>query len=133
MRVEHTNGSLEYRTLTITVNPKTTAGTSWIVSSLYGNQVPIPGTTMTAYFGDNGSFSANGGCNTFQGGYTENNGAVAIGPLAGTQMSCGQSVDTQEQTYLAALAAARTFVIRQSQLILFDSGVQEVVRFNFVQ
>ncbi len=133
MRVEHTNGSLEYRTVTITVNPKTTAGTSWVVSALYVNQVPIPGTTMTAYFGDNGGFSANGGCNTYQGSYTENNGAVAIGPLAGTQMSCGQSVDAQEQTYLAALAAARTFVISQSQLILYDSGVQEVVRFNFVQ
>ena len=88
---------------------------------------------MTAYFGSNGSFSANGGCNTYQGTYTENNGAISIGPLAGTQMSCGESVDAQEQAYLAALAAARSFVIQGSQLVLWDSAVQEVVRFNFVQ
>ena len=89
---------------------------------------------MTAYFGNNGSFSANGGCNTYNGTYTENNGAITIGPLAGTRMSCGEPVDAQEQAYLAALAAARTFVISGgTQLVLYDSAVQEVVRFNFVQ
>ena len=133
MRVEHTNGSLEYRSVTIQVNPKTTAGTSWVVASLYVNQVPIPGTMMTAYFGNDGVVSVNGGCNTYSGTYTENSGAISIGPLAGTQRSCGETIDAQEQAYLAALAAARTFVISGTQLVFYDSGVQEVVRFNFVQ
>lgn len=133
MRVQNTDGSVEYRTVTITVQPSNSlVNTSWIVSSLYVNQVPLPGSSLTAFFGGSSSFSASGGCNTYSGAYTVSGSSISIGPLAGTQMSCGEDLDTQEQVYLSALQSATSYAISGSQLMLYDSGGQEVVRFNFL-
>ncbi len=132
MRVQHTDGSTEFRTITINVAPSNNlANTSWLVSSLYVNQIPAPGVTQTAYFGVTNDFTANGGCNNYSGSYTVSGASISIGPLAGTQMSCGESIDSQEQAYLAAISAARTFAINGSQLIMYDGAGAEVARFNF--
>ena len=132
MRVQHTDGSVEFRTVTVSVTPSNNlANTSWVVSSLYVNQVPAPGVIQSAYFGVTGGMSAKGGCNSYSGPYTVSSSSISIGPLAGTQMSCGESVDSQEQVYLSALSAARTFAINGSQLILYDGSGAEVARFNF--
>jgi heat shock protein HslJ len=132
MRVQHTDNSVEFRTVTVTVQPSNSlANTSWFVSSLYVNQVPLPGSSLTAFFSSSGSFSGNGGCNTLNGSYTVSGSSISIGPLASTRMSCGPDLDAQEQAYTSALQSASTYAISGSQLMLFDGAGQEVARFNF--
>ncbi|MDX1413682.1 MAG: META domain-containing protein [Candidatus Promineifilaceae bacterium] len=134
MRVQHTDGSLEFRSVTVQVNPSNNlANTSWTLSALYVNQIPAPGVIQTAYFGVTNDISVNGGCNSYGGTYTVSGSSITIGPLAGTLISCGESVDSQEQAYLSALEAARTFAINGSQLLLYDGGGNEVARFNFAR
>ena len=132
MRVQHTDGTFEFRHATVNVQPSSSlANTSWIVSSLYVNQVPLPGSSLTAFFGSSGDFSGNGGCNTYNGPYTvSGNNNISIGPLAGTQMACIETLNAQEQAYLSALQSATTYVISGSQLILYDGSGLEVARFN---
>jgi heat shock protein HslJ len=98
---------------------------------LYVNQVPLPGTLMSVWFGAGGNASVNGGCNAYNGSYTASGSSLSFGPMAGTQKSCGADIDTQEQTYLSALAATSTYAISGSQLIMYDASAQEVARFNF--
>jgi len=93
--------------------------------------VPIPGSTLSIWFGNGGFASVNGGCNTFSGSYTVSGNTLSFGPLAGTQMSCGEALDTQEQTFLSALGATRTYAISGPQLILYDGSGLEVARLNF--
>ncbi len=132
MRIQHTDGSIEFRAVTVTVNPSNSLGnTSWFVSSLYVNQVPVPGSSMSIWFGGGGNVSVNGGCNSYNGTYTVSGSNLSFGPLAGTRMSCGQTLDTQEQAYLSALGETTTYVISGSQLILYNGSGQEVARFNF--
>lgn len=128
MRILHTDGTVELRAVTVRARPSASlADTSWIVSTLYG-QFPLPGASLKVYFGDSGTLSANGGCNTFSGTYSAGNGTIAIGPLAGTLMSCGEALDMQDQTFTSALEAARTYSIEGSQLTLFDSAALETAR-----
>ncbi len=131
MRVQHADGRVEFRTVTITVQPSTSIeNTSWVVSTLYG-EFPLPGSSPTATFGSSNNFSANGGCNTFNGTYSISGSSISIGPLAGTQMSCGEALDQQEQAYATALQSARSFTIDGSQMTLFDGNGQELLRLIF--
>jgi heat shock protein HslJ len=132
MRIQHMDGSTEFRAVTVTVNPSTSlVNTSWFVSSLYVNQVPLPGTLMSVWFGAGGNASVNGSCNAYNGSYTVSGSSLSFGPMAGTQKSCGADIDTQEQAYLSALAATSTYAISGSQMIFYNAAGQEVARFNF--
>jgi heat shock protein HslJ len=94
------------------------------------NQVPVSDTTITLAFGAQGDLSGNASCNTYNGSYTVNGNLFSVGPLATTRKSCGEDVDGQEKTYLTALRSAATFEISGNQLIIYDAGRQEVLRFN---
>jgi heat shock protein HslJ len=131
LRVQKRDGAVELRQIVIQVvvqNPL--PNTSWALASMYVNQVPLPDKTLTLAFGADGSLSGNGGCNTFNGPYSVSGNVLAIGPLATTLMSCGDDVDQQEQTYLAALQSAATFELSGGQLVIRDAAGQEVLRFN---
>ena len=55
---------------------------------------------------------------------------LAIGPLTATRQSCGEDIDAQEQAYLTALQSATTYTLSGDQLILYDAGINEVLRFD---
>ncbi len=140
LRVLKPDGAVELRQITIKVKatqPPVTpepdnplAGTSWVLSSMYVNQVPIPGTALTLYFAPDLNLSGNGGCNTFGGSYAVDGSSLTIGNLAPTQSSCGEDIDQQESLYLSALQSAASFELSGIQLIVRDGGGQEVLRFN---
>lgn len=133
MRVQLTDGSVQFRQVTVQVNPQNPlANSNWSVARFGGFGVPLPGTSLTASFGGTGTFNANGGCNSYGGTYTINGNNIQIGPLAGTQIACGDDIDQQEALYVTSLQAASRYELRDGGtfLVLFDAGGVELLSFN---
>ena len=131
LRVLLADGTVQVRQLTINVNSTNPpASTSWRVASMYVNQVPIPNTALTASFDTANNVSGSAGCNNYSGPYTVSGNVISIGPLGATNATCGQDIDAQEQVYLTAMQSARTYQLIGTQLILYDSAGQEIIRYN---
>ncbi|MGB3715691.1 MAG: META domain-containing protein [Candidatus Promineifilaceae bacterium] len=131
LRVLLTDGTVQIRQLTITVNSNNPlANSSWRVASMYVNQVPIPNTALTASFDASNGVSGSAGCNNYSGPYSVSGNAISIGPLSSTNATCGADIDTQEQVYMTALQSATSYQLVGSQLVLYDAAGQEVIRFN---
>lgn len=109
------------------VNPL--ANTNWTLAAMNIGQIPLPTTTLTAFFGAEFTFSGNSGCNAFSGGYSLSGSAIAINPLASGLASCGEEVDQQEQQYFSLLRSVTSYELIETQLILYSGG-QEILRFN---
>ena len=72
-----------------------------------------------------------GGCNDYMGKierYTTNE--ILFGPIAGTKMMC-DNIKT-EQAYYNALAATRSYEVKNLSLIFFDEAGNELIRFQKV-
>ena len=131
MKVQKTDGSFETRQVTITVNPgNPLANSNWSLTSMNGNQVPIPGSNPTAFFAAGGQINGFGGCNNFNGSYSAGGNVISISGLNSGRLSCSPELDAQEQDFLAALQSAQTFSLQGNQLIIYDGGGQEILRFN---
>lgn len=68
----------------------------------------------------------NGGCDKSSGPFEVSGGTISIGPLRSTMMACtSAALTTQEQHYLDALQAARTYAVAGPRLELFraDGGI----------
>lgn len=112
------------------VDPAPLEGTLWeLVTYNDGSQAmvsPLNGTRITATFDDAESqVAGSAGCNNYFGGYEVDGNSIAIGPLASTQMFCGdpEGVMEQESQYLAALQSAATFQIIANRLeLISESG-----------
>ena len=96
----------------------------WLVSGVNnGNEavVSVPdGIGATATFHPDGTVEGFAGCNSFSGGYSVDGDTIAIGPLMGTMMSCGETADAFDGQYLTALQAATTWAIVSGALELRD-------------
>ena len=112
--------------------PKDTlSGTSWTATGVNNGTGAVAsvaaGTTITASFGTDGQLSGSGGCNQYSATFTSADGAIVIGPIAGTRMACDPVVSDQETAYFAALDAATTYKVQGSTLELRDdSGALQV-------
>jgi heat shock protein HslJ len=95
---------------------------------------PLPGTNTTARFQD-GQVNGNAGCNNYFGGYEVDGNILSVGPLASTEMFCGnpQGVMDQEYAYLAALGNAAFFEIDGEQLEIADSDGESVLIYNVAE
>jgi heat shock protein HslJ len=83
----------------------------WTVTAfLEGNSVSstISGTDITAAFGEDGTLSGAGGCNTYTATYTTDGTEIEISQPAATQKACAEpaGVMEQEAAYFAALPKA---------------------------
>jgi len=131
MRVVLPDGSVQQQQITVQVaagNPL--AVTNWSLISMGVNQVLVPGTAITAAFNAAGEVSGDASCNTYKGVYTVKGNALTIGPLTTTQQVCDETVNSQEQAYLAAFQSASTFAINGHQLVIYDANNQEILRYN---
>ena len=81
---------------------------------------PLPGTTITATFADDGTLSGSSGCNQYTGSYTLDGGEIEIGPLVATKKACAapEGVMEQEAAYLAVLPTATHFRLDGQSLAL---------------
>lgn len=104
------------------------AGTEWTMVSLHGRPPVSIRDTPTLAFPEASRASGNGGCNQFNGPYTQDGDILRFGPLVSTRRAC---VDTggnrQESEYMGALRTTRSFVISGDELVLRAYG-REVVR-----
>jgi len=129
MRIQRTDGGVETRQVTITVNPgNPLANTYWSLQTLNVNQIPV-GVLQTIRFSAANTTTGSGGCNQFNGPYVVNGQSLRIGPLTSTSMACEDNISTQEQAYLQALQSTTSFEQSGNQLILRDGSGREVARF----
>ena len=73
--------------------------------------------------------SSNSGCNSYNTTYTINGQAITIQMPLSTGALCGDPADSIEQLYLSLLPQAASFEISGNQLILRNSGGQEILRY----
>ncbi len=71
---------------------------------------------------DSGRAQGQGGCNSFSGTYTAEDGTLAFGPLAATRRACPEPAMTQEARFFAALAASKAARIEDGKLVLLDAS-----------
>jgi heat shock protein HslJ len=106
------------------------ANTTWQLQATEVNGFVPAGVSVTAFFSADGSLSGNGGCNSYNSSYTVNGQAITIQmPLASGAL-CGDPADSVEHTYLGLLPQAASFEISGNQLILRNSGGQEILRYS---
>jgi heat shock protein HslJ len=88
----------------------------------------LAGTEVIATFED-GTVSGSTGCNSYGGGYTLDGSAIAIGPVAVTEMACldPAGVMEQEQRYLSFLGDVTGYSVVGEQLWLETDGGRALV------
>ena len=84
---------------------------------------PLPGTEVTAVFGEDGTLAGTAGCNTYRATYEIDGAAITIGEPAATKKACTtpEGVMEQEQAYLAALPRAASYSVEGPKLSLLTA------------
>ena len=101
----------------------------WLLTSLNG-AAPVAGSSVTAYFGADGVISGSGGCNRYNGTFTQTGSAIKVNEgMASTMMMCDEAVMAQETAYFKALAAARAFAMNGTELARNDETGKAVAKF----
>lgn len=73
-------------------------------------------------FENEGRVIGSGGCNNFFGDYQAANGAITIGPIAGTKKMCPPDIMKAEDSLVGGLQMARRFEATHTVLILRDDN-----------
>lgn len=91
----------------------------------------IPGTTITAEFGDDGTMNGSSGCNLYFADYVVSCNTLSIGSAGSTEMYCYQPEGTMEQeaAYLSLLVDAASFKIEDGDLVLMDEDGRGILWF----
>lgn len=102
------------------------AGTSWtLISGLSGTGTwnVLPGTLITATFGEDGRVSGSAGCNNYFASYQSRTNTLTIGTPATTRMYCAEpaGIMNQETLYLSNLEGAATYAIEGDLLMIYDT------------
>ena len=92
------------------------AHTVWQVEEIAGQPVTDKAGTELR-FESSGRVSGNTGCNTFTGSATIDAPRMTISPLATTRRACEPELMAQEQRFLNAVGAVRSFSIDQAGLL----------------
>jgi heat shock protein HslJ/chitodextrinase len=90
-----------------------------------GRQAPIellPGTQITLVLAADGTYSGNGGCNTYQGTYQLlGPDQIQFGAMSQSQKVCDQPIMAQETDYFTSLLKAKAFSVNGSKMQLNTS------------
>lgn len=123
--------------LTYAAGLSSLAGTSWQATGINNGKEAVVsqvGTEkVTAVFGDDGTLSGTGGCNTYSGPYTTSGtDQITIGALAATEMACPEPAMEIEQMYFGALGNVATYRIEGTTLTLRDADGATQASFTLV-
>ncbi|HEX6040881.1 META domain-containing protein [Longimicrobium sp.] len=94
------------------------ANTSWVLTRMNG-AAPAAGVTAPTLEFATDRVSGNGGCNLFNGPFTQSGGTVDMGPLVSTRRACADPAgNAQETAYLRALDEATAAAVVDGMLEL---------------
>ena len=113
---------------TADARPIDLTGTKWRLDDLAGKGV-VDRVQATLEFTGDGYVSGHGSCNQFRGPVTITGDSIAFGALVATRMFCGEGVSSQENAYMAALADAHRYEVKDSLLYLYAAGLPSPLRF----
>jgi putative lipoprotein len=105
---------------------------SWDVTGINNGKEAVVSvistSTVTIVFADDDKVSGNAGVNQYNGSYkTTGTDGIQIGPLASTQMAGEPDLMEQEQAFLTAMQASKTWEIRGETLTMRDeSGATQI-------
>jgi copper homeostasis protein (lipoprotein) len=99
------------------------AGTAWRLEELNRRPAIAAGgdaTPTLAFAAGEPRASGNGGCNQFNGPFTQSGAALSFGPLASTRRACvDEAGNSQETAYLRALESTTRFAVYDDLLVLY--------------
>ena len=104
---------------------------TWVLES-YGEpnslNTVLEDTEITATFDSaEGKISGSAGCNHYFGGYEVSGNKLSFpGPIASTEMWCGEEIGEQERQYLSALTDSESYKIEGDKLTI-NCGQQVLV------
>jgi heat shock protein HslJ len=118
------------------LEPAPLTGTPWRLNGYNdgkgGFVSVLPGTEITAVFGDDDKVAGSAGCNDYTALYAVEDNAITFGPAATTRKMCSEpeGVMEQESAYLAALESATAFQIEGNELTLTNADGVRVATFT---
>jgi heat shock protein HslJ len=114
------DGRVAFQQASVTVGaPQSSLGGGWRLVNLNGAAI-IPGTEITAVFGDGGRLSGSSGCGAYSAVYQLNGSSLAVGSLSGSGQVCDQpaGIMQQEQLYQTVLASSSGYTLEGNQLTI---------------
>lgn len=110
-------------------------GTGWtLISGLSGSGTwnVLPGTVITATFGEDGQVSGSAGCNNYFAAYESRLNSLTVGTVAMTRMNCEKptGVMNQETLYLSNLEGAATYAIEGDLLMIYDTAGKTLLTYS---
>ena len=104
-------------------------GRVWLAEDIGGGGV-VDKVQSTVSFETGGKVTGSGGCNRMFGAAKVDGNSLTFGDIGTTRMACAPAVMQQEQKFLAALAATRSFRFVGPLLKFYDAAGAELVRFT---
>ena len=104
-------------------------GPTWLAEDIRGGGV-IDNAQSTVAFAPDGKVSGSGGCNRLFGTATIAGDALTFSGIGTTRMACAPALMDQEQKFLGALGATRTYRFEGSFLKFYDANGAELIRFT---
>ena len=127
-------GSPSPSTLPQPGSPRPLEKTHWKATELDGKPVPAAESTREGYIllGGTGRVGGSDGCNRVIGSYVLTGDGIKFGALAGTQMACPNTAET-ERGLRTALSAAARWRIEGDRLELFDATGGRLAQFEALE
>jgi putative lipoprotein len=85
----------------------------WTLQSMVSGGADVAledGVTTTIQFSEDGTYSGNGGCNSYSGSYTIEGNSISLGVAASTLVACATGME-QEAAFFAALPEVTNYEV----------------------
>ena len=114
LRIDYADGQLTFERVYRLAN------TSWQLVSFDDVTPVVAGSQVTLTFGDDIRVSGSGGCNSYGGRYSINEGAIVFSEVVSTLMACvDESISAQEGSFFFGLEKATTYEIFADELVIY--------------
>ncbi len=110
----------------------TLEGPTWVLASYdkAGTSTAVPSDVYADAVFKTSMVSGTSGCNAYSGGYKADGATLKVGPLASTQMACGQPQTDVETAFLDGMNKAATYTATADTLTIYDSAGTALLEFK---
>lgn len=102
---------------------------SWVADEINGT-ASAEGVVSWLRLTEAGRAQGQGGCNSYSGSYTLEEGSASFGPFVSTRRSCPETQLSQEERFFAALGAVAGVRVEDGKLMLLDEQGSPLVTLN---